>query len=59
MGVAGELADPPPSEARRRTYHADWKSTELSQFEVELYKATFYEESKVEQPKDACCMEQF
>eukprot|EP00975_Prorocentrum_lima_P045136 9455064-Prorocentrum_lima.AAC.1 len=24
---------------RRRTYHPDWRSTELSQFEVEPYKA--------------------
>eukprot|EP00975_Prorocentrum_lima_P028094 5903609-Prorocentrum_lima.AAC.1 len=31
---------------RKRTYHPDWKSTELSHFEVEPYKAMFYEESK-------------
>eukprot|EP00975_Prorocentrum_lima_P019170 4032100-Prorocentrum_lima.AAC.1 len=37
--------------ARRLTYHPDWNSPELSQFEEETSKAMFYEESKVEQQK--------
>eukprot|EP00975_Prorocentrum_lima_P011858 2523232-Prorocentrum_lima.AAC.1 len=36
---------------RRKTFHPYWKYSELSQFEVEPYKAMFYQEAKVEQPQ--------
>eukprot|EP00975_Prorocentrum_lima_P028321 5952618-Prorocentrum_lima.AAC.1 len=32
--------------ARRKTFFPDWRSSELSQFEVEPYKAMYYNEAK-------------
>eukprot|EP00975_Prorocentrum_lima_P016552 3511049-Prorocentrum_lima.AAC.1 len=45
------MGDSSPLASKEKTFHPDWKSSELSQFEVESYKAMYYKEVKVEQPR--------
>eukprot|EP00975_Prorocentrum_lima_P062572 12886348-Prorocentrum_lima.AAC.1 len=46
-GNGGKLVDSSPSTTEEEHIHPDWKSSELSQFEVEPYKAMYYKEVKV------------